>query len=322
VIHPNVSNDMESTPLQGASHYNLIGYRMLMNTAKGDKMGKHYIPRFYLKGFATSDNENKIITYQCKPEKQYKTNIINIAQENNFYSDKKEQYLAEDIEGPANQILNKIRNKEKLSADEKYTFTNYLEVFRKRVPSYVDLLKSRFPDVAKSMIEKVKSDYKDLIIQGEINEKSWDKFNYEIENISKSYFNNDDKVREIWLDYLSPETSPLIHKEIFNKKWVFFTTKNDYYYITCDNPFFFFTGSGLRNSQISIPISKEIALLALNSNIEYPDYAIPRTQTVKEINRRSISNAKNYVYSPKDEDWILKIIRKKGNIFLRPINLS
>ncbi|MHA1775872.1 MAG: DUF4238 domain-containing protein [Promethearchaeota archaeon] len=285
-------------------------------------MGKHYIPKFYLKGFATSDNENKIITYQCKPEKQYKTNIINIAQENNFYSDKKEKYLSEDIEGPANDILRKIRNKEKLSADEKYTFTNYLVVFLKRVPSFVDQVKSKFPDVAKSTIEKVKSHYKDLIIQGEIDETSWEKFNYEIEKIGKLYFNDGDKVREIWLDYLSPETSPRIQYEIFKKKWVFLTTKNNYYYLTCDNPFFFFTGSGLRNSQISFPISKETALLALNSNIKYPNYAIPRTQIVKEINRRSISNAKNYVYSPKDEDWILKIIRKKGNIFLRQINLS
>jgi len=285
-------------------------------------MGKHYIPRFYLKGFATSDNENKIITYQCKPEKQYKTNIINIAQENNFYSDEKEQYLAEDIEGPANSILSKIRNKEKLTADEKYIFTNYLVVFLKRVPSYFDQLKSKYPDAAKSTIDKVKSHYKDLIIQGEISETSWGKINCEIEKIANSYFNDDEKARDIWLDYLSPDTSPHIQYEIYKKKWVFLTSKNNYCYITCDNPFFFFTESGLRKSQISIPISKEIALLAINSNNEYPDFAVPRTQIIKDINKRSISNARNYVYSPKEEDWIFKMILKKGNIFPRQIKLT
>jgi hypothetical protein len=119
-------------------------------------MGKHYIPRYYLKGFSTSDDRNKIVAYDCSLSKNYLTNIINIAQEKYFYPKNTEKYLSDEIEEPANKILDKIKKRENLSYQDRKIFADYLVVIIKRVPSFINLIRSKFPESVDKIINRTK----------------------------------------------------------------------------------------------------------------------------------------------------------------------
>ncbi len=46
-----------------------------------------------------------------------------------------QQYLADEIEGPANKVLDKIRNREVISDDEKDQIAKYITIMLIRTPS-------------------------------------------------------------------------------------------------------------------------------------------------------------------------------------------
>ena len=83
--------------------------------------------------------------------------------------------------------------------------------------------------------------------------------------------------------------------------------------MTCDNPVFFFRGTGgvgNPESEITFPISCHITLLATWRSNLHQDY-VPVTQhIVKEINRRTTINATRYVYSGYDKEWVLPFVKK------------
>jgi hypothetical protein len=72
-------------------------------------MGDHYIPQFYLKGFTEKKDVDSLWVYK-KNGIPFKASIRKIAQENRLYSREAELYLANKVEGPANKVLEKIRN--------------------------------------------------------------------------------------------------------------------------------------------------------------------------------------------------------------------
>lgn len=283
-------------------------------------MGYHYIPRYYLKGFSTEENREQIFRYQIDPPQCIKTNIKNVAQETNFYSDDTEKFLAEDIEDPAKIVFEKIDKRHNLSDEDKNIFTDYLLAILKRVPSFYDFVFSKYPNALEIVKSKAKQRFLDLLYQNEITQIQFDQINEAIENSNSSVVLRNLDFQQIWEENIPPEMTPLIREEIFKKRWLFLTCKQDMFYITCDNPFFFDKSSGLKNSEITIPISKHTSLIITQTNFDNPNYAIPRTQLIKEINRRSISNAKDYIFSPQEADWIPTIINKRGNIFLNRIS--
>jgi hypothetical protein len=282
-------------------------------------MGKHYIPKYYLKGFSTPEDKNKIVAYDCNAEKCYRTNIINVAQEKDFYPNSIEKYLSEQIEEPANDILNKINKREKLSNNDKEILTDYLVVIIKRVPSFIDLTKSKFPDAARNIVNQTKAKYADLFHKNQISNQELHEINKKIENLGENYLDDDQNLLNIWLDNITPETTNLIRNEILTKKWVFYIQNKGLYFLTNDNPFFFFREIGLKNSEFSFPITKDITLWATHTEENLIPYAEPRTQIIKEFNRRTISNALNYIYSPKEVDWIIKLINRKEDLHLSKI---
>ena len=81
-------------------------------------MHNHYVPQYYLKGFCSNANGD-IWTYDKKEARVFSVNIIRIANICGFYSEGIEKYLADDIESPANRVLDKIRNRERLEENDK-----------------------------------------------------------------------------------------------------------------------------------------------------------------------------------------------------------
>lgn len=272
-------------------------------------MGDHYVPQYYLKGFSTEEDE-ALWVYDKLDKRKFRTQAKNIANENRFYSPEVEQYLANVIEGPANSVLKAIREKSSLTDDSKKLLAEYMAVMWKRVPQGKQLFRDTAPAVAQKLSAQYNADL-DAIASSEPDKAAIiEKRRAEIDEIITKY--SEDPPKDIWLDIIPPERSPRVVAAIRSMTWTFLLFEEAPAFLTCDNPLFYFRSIGVGNpeSEITFPISCHITLLATWRSDLPQDYVPVTQQIVKEINRRTASNATRYVYSGYDEDWILPFVLK------------
>jgi hypothetical protein len=69
-------------------------------------------------------------------------------------------------------------------------------------------------------------------------------------------------------------------------------------------------GIGKEKSEVTFPITKNIALQAIWRTDIVESFFQAHNQVVKEINRRTASISTKFLYSPYTEDWIQKLVNK------------
>ena len=272
-------------------------------------MGDHYVPQYYLKGFSAEEDE-LLWVYDKLDGRKFRTPAKNIANENRFYSPEVERYLANVIEGPANSVLKTIREKNRLTDDDKRLLAEYMAVMSKRVPQGKQLFRDTAPAVAQKLSARYNADL-DTVASSEPDKAAFvAKRRAEMDEIIKEY--SEDPPKDIWLDIIPPERSPLAVAAIRSMTWTFLTFEEEPAFLTCDNPLFYFRSMGVGNpeSEITFPMSCYVTLLATWRNDLRQEYVPVTQQLVKEINRRTASNATRYVYSGYDKHWILPFVRK------------
>lgn len=271
-------------------------------------MGDHYIPKFYLGGFASS--VQKLIWVYDKVEKRkYRTQIKNVANENAFYPPSVEKYLANFVEGPANTVIRKIRDRVPITIDDKHILTEYMAVMVKRVPEGIERVKKHIPGIVKKIADELNQELTILATTNTLNGEVTEKHKTKIDKILSNY--SQDPPREIWLDNIPPERSPRVVKAIKAMSWKFLFC-DDPVFLTCDNPVFFFTsiGVGQPRSEITFPISSNVVLWG-NWREEAPNKYLPiQSRAIKEVNRRTATNTTRFIYSIHDESWILPFALK------------
>jgi hypothetical protein len=101
---------------------------------------------------------------------------------------------------------------------------------------------------------------------------------------------------------------------ITNMSWRFFIAPPEQTFLTGDNPVFFTKGLGLQHAdaEVSFPISSQVCLVATNLPYAERFSEAPR-QVVKELNRRTISVALEFVYSCQLAEWIVDILNKDAH---------
>jgi hypothetical protein len=272
-------------------------------------MGHHYVPQYYLKGFAESSGK-LIWVYEKGVGRKFHTQIKSIANITKFYSAEVEQYLANTIEGPANAILDKIRERHQISENDKKILAEYMAVMWKRVPKS----KERFEEMTPRLANRLSKEFDrklDLIATQEPTKAEFIKRRKaKIQEILDSFA--EDPPKEIWLNNVPPERTPRIVAAIRAMRWTFLTFDEKPAFLTCDNPVFYFSsiGVGKPESEITFPISSNITLWATWRRDLPQDYIQTTIQALKEINRRTVSNASKYLFHCQDEDWIDGFIKK------------
>ena len=68
----------------------------------------HYIPKAYLRHFASPNDPDKVHVFDKESERWMLTNVVNAGVWNDFYSDEDEKRLSDEIEFPANSALTKL----------------------------------------------------------------------------------------------------------------------------------------------------------------------------------------------------------------------
>jgi hypothetical protein len=94
--------------------------------------------------------------------------------------------------------------------------------------------------------------------------------------------------------------------------WLFLTFDRRPAFLASDNPVFHFRSMGIANagSEVSFPVSSHIVLWATWRMDLEEGYAPTREACVRELNRRTASNATRYLFHAADEEWVLPLLCK------------
>lgn len=273
-------------------------------------MGHHYVPQKYLRGFAEIGNPDAIWMYDKKLQQFTNPGIKSVAQESGFYSNDVEQQLNELVEIPANKVLDKLRNQERITETDRINLGVYIATMLKRIPKRRMEAYLMYPNVFEKIFSEVRAKIQEWGKTTQ-NKELFESKLLEVEAAEKKFQNEipDSIVEQIRLPWANEEIISLI----CTMAWRVVRSTPPDFFITSDNPAYFFKayGIGTTTSELTFPISTDLALFASwqgkqNAMI----YLKGRPYLIKEANKRLITGAKRFVFSHRQEDWIAKISYK------------
>ena len=292
------------------------------------KRKHHFIPRLYLKGFVDKLDPSFVWVYErgkaykpgYKPNNNpYKRPINQAGMEPDYYAyplrngeldlDTYENWL-EQLEKPANQIFAKLRQQEMITKKEKKAFASYISLMIKRIPRYRERADALWPEfisefeassIIRAQIKQIEANLNPDDVDGIAKiERLKEQYNQVLAEYKQGI------PKEILLGTIVRQG--LLPRVIYSMKWQLLVAQTGMDYVTSDNPVSFFEPFGLSQeySELTFPISSEIALIASNKNLREGFFPAPPLAAL-EINQRTISGATKQVYYCRDTDWFLKI---------------
>jgi len=264
-------------------------------------MGHHYLPQFYLQGFT---KEGLIWVHDRVEGKSFRTQPKVVANENGMYGDEMESYLANHVETPTMAALEKVRNLIKINENERIALAKYIITLWKRVPKARKRTAEQMPRISASVIAEIRRDFDHYISDHPGEEARVEERFREVEEIIEKYQGLQSK--QIWQMGLRPKLTPRAIEGLLSMRWRYLVTEDDFF-LTSDNPVFFFEdeGIGRPQSELSIPISSNVAIWANRNPLPELDIINLKSQGLKELNRRTASNATRYLFSKENQQWIL-----------------
>jgi len=273
-------------------------------------MGCHINPQFYLRGFAQQGSP-LLWVYEKGNDKPRPLPIKRIAQEKHFYSENIERYLADNIEMPANHVLQKIRDQEPISPNDKETLSEYIFIFYKRVPRALQRFHTAAPSIANDLMKKININLDQLRCSHSDKSDLYESLRVKAQKIINGY--KESPPKEGWQNSIPiKDLNPV--KLLSRMNWVFLTCKEPDLFITCDNPVFIHAAMGINKvrSELTFPISKNISLFANWWNMKDLSYIEANSSLIKEMNRRMAFNATRFMYCHIHRDWVTKLLNKKS----------
>lgn len=284
-------------------------------------MGQHYIPQKYLRGFEDQKNPGIIWMYDKKLHKFSHAPIKVVAQQKSFYDDEVEQQLNELVEKPANRVLVKLRelslsNKIEgatLDKIERATLALYIGTMLKRIPKYRQKACGQIYHTAlDDTINEVSSQILRMSQEKAVDAEMVALRLSELELLKREFTRKPPVV--VSRQIRDPWPSNQILSCISSMTWRIAVSPDTQFYITSDNPAYFFESYGIGNpeSEMTLPLASDIVLLTSWQGQRGATLLMKaKPQLVKEVNRRIASGAERFLFSCMKEDWISLIAEKK-----------
>ncbi len=277
-------------------------------------MGYHYVPQRYLKNFAVSDQAEMIWQHDKKGNAPKLLPIVIVAQSKGYYSEQTESLLAKEIEGPANLVNQKLIENKPIDLAERFQLTYYLGTMLKRIPFRRRKAMEMYPNVLDDTISRVRNQIKDLACSlPDIDPEIVGRRLVEVDATHQKLAVNpppeiDKQVREPW-----PNEGML--DAIYQMTWRILISSGPQYFITSDNPAFFFSayGLGTPNSELTFPLSTTHCLYGSWQGAEQTLQFLEAKQTfVKEANRRLASTTERFAFYHEPAYWLEGVLQKKN----------
>jgi len=285
-------------------------------------MGHHYVPQKYLKAFE-DPNAPACVWQFDKQAGKFSTAALaikQIAQERSYYDEAVEVKLNELVECPANPVLDKLRSGSfELSKNERASLSVYMATMIKRVPKNRRRGFEAAPQALANVAAELRDQIRELAQVGQLAAEKAEKHLAETDAVESKFAAS--PPLEIIEQIENPWPSEAMVQLIFAMHWRFVAATGRDYFLTCDNPAYFFScyGLGTDNSELTFPVSPVLALFGSWTPIRSSDCVVTCNRFVKEANRRLASGATRFVFSRARADWI-ETIAMKNDPYLSRIN--
>ena len=210
--------------------------------------------------------------------------------------------LLEDFERPTISVLEKLRDLKTITSEEKATFSFYIVQMYRRMPRHREDLAKTFPKVLVELEPEVRENFRLPNTQ-----ETKDLFEKILERTKAP-----DYQTRVHLDVIANTRTSRVMKIVEGMKWRFFIAPKGQKYFTSDDPVFYFKDLGLlrSESEVSFPLSTDVALVASQSEKVREGFFPATLQIVKELNRRTASRTLQRAYFWRPEPWVLNLLNK------------
>jgi len=286
------------------------------------KRNHHVTPKLYLKGFVIKKDEPFIWVY--KRDASYnpgddktrhnpcKLSIKNAGVERDFYAELKDdgtqdfetfENKLESLEKPADPIFQKIRTRQLITDEEKLVFSGYIIQMYRRVQSGREKIKRQLAthpyEPSNEFFEKTNlPDTPEMRAElKKISDKMSQKPGFDIQTHNR-------------ITAASPDSFMI--EALHKMTWNFYIAPASHDFIASDNPVFISEhfGLGKNISELSFPISSDIALVASWNKFLKEGFSEAPPQFLKELNRRTVGGATHHVYFSKNPEWVFNMLNK------------
>jgi hypothetical protein len=281
-------------------------------------MGHHYVPRQHLRRFAAKDKDNCVWMYDKQTRKFCEAGIARVAQENGYYDPETESALADVVEGSGKIANDKLLNRETIDNVERSKLSLYFMIMLTRGPRQRKKSLAHAPEAMAEINTETEAEIRQWIADEPGNAMAHHRLQ-ELEHVRAKFSEKipQNVIDQIRRPFWSERTVECIH----NMFWHVLPASQGMYFVTCDTPAHIFDcyGVGTSESEYTITLSKDFALVGEHKRNWGIVYERPQAQIAKEINRRILSHAERFVFSPKKDDWI-DIVAQKTDPYLSRIN--
>jgi hypothetical protein len=276
-------------------------------------MGHHFIPQRYLRNFEDAGRPGFIWLHDKQLRIARAAQIEHVAQTRHFYSEETEKILARHVEAPGNAVIKKLTEGSEISPVERVQLAYYIGVMLKRVPTRrrqsLEMIPGVLTDVVADVRQQLMSLASDLqadpeLLARRLQEVDAAKKKFELQPPSEVL----EQIREPW------PTQGII-QALFDMTWRVLVSSGPQWFVSTDNPAFFFRAFGLANkqSELSFPLSTTHALHGSWYGAKGGLLFLRADQEiVKEINRRLASDAERLAFHHERAPWLLNILNKKN----------
>jgi hypothetical protein len=275
-------------------------------------MGHHYLPQFYLRGFADG---NTVWVHDRKGHRSFPSQPKSIANENKFYTDEIERYFANEVEGPAESAIAALRARQGLDSSQRGALAHYVLALWMRVPEGRERVNAGVPEVAESIRKEWHAELDGIMATAPEWASLAEALKVGSEIIEKF---KTEPPPEVWHQYLDRESRSKAAAVLLSMNWQLLLSPQAEF-LTSDNPVFFFQHDGIDTpkSELTIPISSSVLLWAHRQPTRGTLYLEAPREAIRVLNRRVASNATRFVFSRRNEPWMLPFACKRDHALTR-----
>jgi len=215
------------------------------------------------------------------------------------------------VEAPANQVFQKLRQRGRLTLDDREKLELYIGTMLYRVPSRRLSAENLYPGVLDDTLNEFANEINRLVEVGSIDPVIAAKRLSEIESIREQYGSHPPP--EIIDHIRNPWPSERIMSAIRPMTWWIVPAPPGHFFLISDNPAHFFRSLGIasKSSELMFPLASDLALIANWQGAQRATvYATIRTAWAREINRRVASEAVHAVFFRAQEHWVTELATK------------
>ncbi|WP_228738894.1 DUF4238 domain-containing protein, partial [Xanthomonas euvesicatoria] len=111
-------------------------------------MGHHYLPQHYLLGFADGV---RVWGHDVRARRSFRTQVKSLANETVMYTEELEKHLANVVEGPAQDVIDRARKRLKLRDEDREVLAAYIIAMWQRVPAGRKRVAGYIPSLAETI---------------------------------------------------------------------------------------------------------------------------------------------------------------------------